>query len=187
MLPLLCAFPNNPFHRTSPHCQSLPRHIHNCVSQNCSRFKRLKSVTPVSYTLPSISLTQLPSLYLLFILTRSTNLKTLSDFSQLALSVSCPSIHPYSPLTSSSSKPNILDTMGCVLASEHALPYHMLQPFEDTVTTTGMSFCLPYWVYCPVFGFLFSFFCFPNLCIMWEQKHVVFIFLYLWPSIITGT
>ena len=92
MLPLLCAFPNNPFHRTSPHCQSLPRHIHNCVSQNCSRFKRLKSVTPVSYTLPSISLTQLPSLYLLFILTRSTNLKTLSDFSQLALSVSCPSL-----------------------------------------------------------------------------------------------
>lgn len=84
MLPLLCAFPNNPFHRTSPHCQSLPRHIHNCVPQNCSRFRRLKSVTPVSFTLPSISLTQLPSLYLLFILTRSTNLKTLSAFSQLA-------------------------------------------------------------------------------------------------------
>lgn len=84
MLPLLCVFPNNPFHRTSPHCQSLPRHIHNCVPQNCSRFKRLKSATPVSFTLPSISLTQLPSLYLLFILTRSTNLKTLSAFSQLA-------------------------------------------------------------------------------------------------------
>lgn len=33
------------FYRTSPHCQSLLRHIYNCVPQNFSRFKRLKSVT----------------------------------------------------------------------------------------------------------------------------------------------
>ena len=48
-LELLCAAPPPSltilFYRTSPHCQSLLGHIYNCVPQNFSRIKRLKSVT----------------------------------------------------------------------------------------------------------------------------------------------
>lgn len=47
-------------YRISPHCQSLLRHIYNCVPQNFSRFKRLKSVTPVSFTLSFLSLVYPP-------------------------------------------------------------------------------------------------------------------------------
>ena len=63
-LELLCAAPPPSltilFYRTSPHCQSLLGHIYNCVPQNFSRIKRLKSVTPVSFTLPFLSLSYPP-------------------------------------------------------------------------------------------------------------------------------